>query len=720
MNANRIFKRFLFCLTLLTITSSPAILAAEGGVQASGEVTSKVVYFNYTDGPGAGLTPYLQSYGGAEAWNGDRDHGFYADFDFSLNLSNDQRSVLILERQGFGPDNHRTEISSGNSIIGFDGYYSHFRTNSGGVDYVNRPGTAANPVTPPPGAASQFNDDSGSQTSYKIERTRYGMELKFKPDLLGKGTALAIRFDGYNREGNKFSNMILGTGDVGVGTADALAQAQARWRGYDKPVDENMGRASLNFTASPAGLFQLAYDGSHERFNTFARTVQMTDFRTAVEGTVADPRGLNLLGSAQLHFVPDSTLMTHNLRLSRSFGNFIALAAGYGVSSLEQESFSNEQIAAGYTTGEINTENAFLNINVRFSPTISMEGYFKSSNRDNDSSDGSTGTRPDRNLREAWGVRINSIESDSFGLSATFSGLPVKSTLTVGLKKEDIDRDLQFNNITATSNIGIWPTVTLYGNKTESEEFYLRWNARPMNGMTLRLTPSIIRADKTGFVTEAEESINLKAALGYMVTPRSHLNAYYHYKNKENGNNSFINTNKPTNGPIVLGTEYRQKADDTYNAAGISLNHMPSDWVTLNAGVDWSQNDFETYYLDSNVRRLEQNVIFNQRGASTFKVDTLSFTFSGDYQPTDTLRLRAGYTVSQSDGDLETTAIAPGTTVSGRIDHDLQSLTFGVDYEISESTVLKGSYTYDYFTDKIYSEIEGGYHAVMLGLSMSF
>lgn len=722
MKANKILKCVLPSLTVLAAVVTTAYAAEEGGLVASGEVTPKLYYFDFTGGPGAGLTPYLQSYGGQEAWDGNRDNGFYADFDIGLTLSNDQRDVLVLERQGFGIDNHRARVRGGGEAIGFSGYYSHFRINSGSVDYLLRPGTAENPVaTVPPynsagnaGYLTRFNNDSGGQTDYHIERTRYGIGVQFKPDLLGKNTHLAINADGYKREGNRFATWVAGNGDI---TPNSAAQKQARWRGYDKPVDENMGRFSLNFTAAPAGLFQFAYDGSLEKFSSRARTALMTDFQATIEGPGTAPTGLTLAGDAQLHFVPDSTLMTHAIRASKTFGG-TALAAGFGLSNLGQDSFSNQQLAAGYTRGEIGTQNAFLSLHQRLTASSGLEGYVKYYNRENDS----TGTLPgsdflDRGVRDQWGLRINDVESLTYGLSATVSGLPAKSSLTAGWERKDIERDLQYNFITATPNIGIFPSVSLYSDATVADEFYLKWVARPMKGMTVRLTPSVVQADKTGFVTEVEESVNLKASLGYAVTSHTHVSGYYRYKDKSNGNHSFIDTNKPTSGPITLGSEYPQKADDTFNAAGLSLSFVPSEWVTIGASLDWAQTDFETYFFGSNVRRFEANVMFDPRGTSGYKVDTWSLALNGEYQPIDPLRLRAGYILSKSEGGLRTTTTALGDVVSDRIDHTIHTVALGADYVVSKTTRLRVLYTYENYDDNVFDVLSGGVNTVMVGVA---
>ncbi len=716
MNANKTLKYFVPCLTALAAAVGQAY-AAEEGTKVTGEITPKLIYFDYQGGPSGGHPQYLQAYGGQRTWSGNRNSGLYADLDVDLMIG----EFLIIERQGFGLYNHRGSIRGGAGGVGFKGYYSHFRSNSHGLDYLNRPGTANNPSDPAYLAANsgfirQFNDDSPSRTDYHTERTRYGLAVKFRPDLLGKGTSLTLGFDGYRRDGNKFATWVAGNGDFGGGVDPN--RVPQRWRGYEKTVDENMGRFSLNFTASPAGLFQLAYDGSYEKFNNKARTFLIGDFESFLEnGVTVSPGSVEI----PLHFIPDSTLASHAIRLSKNYGN-TAVAMGYGMSRLKQDSFSNVQAEEGFK-GKISTQNAFVVANHRFSPAVSVEGHVKYRDRDNDSSTGGPGLFLNRNVRDEWGVRIASLESLDYGVAATFSSLPVKSSLTAGWKRVDADRKLQYNNAEPDDNLGTWPTVSLYREETVSDEIYLKWVARPMQGVTLRISPSYVWADKTALVTEAEKAFNLKMALSYAMSSSMQVNAYYNFKDKENGNNRFVDTDKLDGASVVLGNAYRQKADDTFHAAGLSINLAPSEWTSLGASLDWAQNDFESYFFGTNRRRFEQVIVFDQRGISNYKVDTWSLSLTGDHQPTDELRLSASYTLSKSDGSARTTGLGgagPAETLKDKIDNTLHSLAFGVAYDLQQNVTLRGMYAYDRYKDKAYSNLNGGQHTLMMGVSLGF
>lgn len=695
--------RFILpCVTLLAAAMAQVHAAETAGV--TGEITPKLYYFNYSDGPGAGLTEYLQGYDGRESWSGDSRDGFYGDLDLDLAIGDS----LVLDRRGFGLDNHRGKARADAGGVAFTGYYSHYRSNIGGVDYLYNPnrlpadnngvgGTDPSynvPANSNSGYFAQFNDDAGGQTEYKTDRTSYGLGMKLKPGLLGGWSSIAINFDGYRRDGNEFATWV-------AGGSDLTGAPLSRWRGYDKPVDEKMGRVSFNLTASPKGLFTFAYDGSLEKFDNQAGHFTMDTLLPAL---------VNAGTGKSLHFVPDSTLASHAVRLTKTFDSTV-VAAGYGMSRLEQDSFTAWQTARSFTTGKIGTENAYLNINHRVSPGVDVEGHIKYYNRDNDSTYPAVGLIDAAGGTEALGVRIDNIESLTYGLSATFRGLPVKSTLSAGWKREDSDRDLTFNNT------GIIPTVSLYRDKTDLDEVYLKWVARPMKGMTLRLTPSYVWADKTALVTVPEDAFNLKAQLGYAMADGKHVNAYYNYKRKENGNNGF--TDKTV---TLAAVTQNQNVDSTFHSAGVSLNLAAMEKLSASVGLDWTQSDFETYYFSSNYRRYDlanDAMAFLMRGLSNYKVDTWSLSFNGDYQASDRLKLSGAYTYSRSNGDGVTVdaSQAPDYTVREAIDDSLHSLILGAGYTLNKGTTLRASYVFDKYDDDAYGALSGNVHTLMLGMS---
>lgn len=718
MNTNITLKFILPCMAVLAADMSQAQAADETTSTVTGEITPKLFYFNYFDGPGAGLTQSLERYSPQKTWSGDRDSGFYPDLDLNLTVSNQSRDILTLERQGFGVNNHRGKARVNVVNMGFTGYYSHYRSASGGIDYLYSPNRVSGgtdptynvPANTNSGYVAQFNDDSGGQTFYKIDRTTYGIGMKFKPGILGEGTSLSVNYDGYKRDGNQFSTYVAGGTDV----SGAAARVLQRWRGFDQDIEENMNKLSVNLTASPGGLFQLSYDGALETFDNRVRDYLMGDFAANFGGFFAAASA-----NKDLHFVPDSTQMTHAIRLSKTFGD-TAVAAGYGMSSLEQDSFTITQSLAGYNTGKISTDSAFLNINHRVMPAMGVEGYIKYANRENDSTF-PAGTLISPIVNQTLDVRINSVESMSYGLAATWRALPIKSTLSGGWKREDIDRGLTWTDLSATT--GIAPQRSLYREQTVSDEAYLKWIARPMPRATVRVTPSYLWADKTGLVTEPEESLNLKAAVSYAAADGMQANGYYNYKHKQNGNNTF--TNALANDG--LGTTQAQDVDNTFHSAGASLNLIPAERVSASVSLDWTQNDFESYYFSTDRRRYEAGLTaastlnFLIRDTSAYKVDTWSLSLNGDWQTSDRLKLDAGYTFSVSEGDVASGLVASelAGTVAGRIDNTLHSFILGANYGLKKGTTLRAGYVYDKYDDDVYDALSGGVHTLMAGVSFA-
>ncbi len=719
MNAKTLMKVVLAAVTALVVPLLHAADAAQEGTVVSGEITPKLYYFDYFKGVGPGSTQFLERYNYQKG--SDTRGGFYPDVDLNIVATDAKRDVFKLERQGFGPYNHRGTVKADSDKLGFTGYYSNFRSATGGLGFLYSPNQVPGGTDPsyfPAGSANtntgyvaQFNNDSG-QRLFKIDRTTYGMELALKPELLGTATSAAFNYDGYKRDGNRFATYVLGGGDV-VNTGANPARVLQRWRGFDMPVDEKMNRFTLNLNGAPGG-FQIAYEGSLEKFNNQARDYTMADFaaNVAAAGTTTVSAGSL---TNPLHFVPDSTLISNNLRLVKNFGS-TAVAAGYGLSILDQDSFSQQQQALGYNTGKIITNSAYLNVNSNVLSGVGLEGFIKYNNRDNDSSFPVVDLI---NPADELGVRINSIKSLNYGLAASFRAPTLKSTVTAGWKREDKDRDLTWTSVSVN---GIQPQRSLYREKTLSDELYVNLVSRPMPGVIFRLTPSYVWADKTGLVTEPEKAVNVKAKLSYAATNGMLVSGYYNYKNKKNTNNTL--SGNAALSLVPTGT-VTQDTNKTLQAAGVSLNMPVSEWINTTASLSWMQDDFATNYLSSNRRRFEaptSALNFITRDRSNYNVDTYVLTLGGDWQATDALRYNGSYTYSHSKGDtasglILTELTATAGSIDGRINSSVHTLALGADYALKKTTKLSATYSYDYYDDKVYNALTGGVNTLMLGLS---
>ena len=693
-------------------TLQAAETTADSGNKVSLEVTPKAYYFDYYKGVDKQNTQFLERYN-YQMSGGDNRSGFYPDADLRLRVSNPRWDLFSLDRQSFGIYNQRGKTKLNTDWLAVTGYYSMFRSATGGVDFLYSPnqfagGTDPAYVTTGSGYVSRFNDDSG-QTLFKIDRSTYGGGLALKPELFGRTLSAKFNFDGYQRDGNRFARYALGGSDVSGGFAGTVQ----RWRGFDMPVNEQMNRYSINLSGAGNGL-QLVLDGAMEKFNNRARDFTIASFA---------PMSANIVSSNHpIDFVPDSTLFSSGLRMAKSFGH-TSLAAGYGMSLLEQDSFTQNQLLAGYDRGEIMTNNAYLNINSAILPWVGLEGFAKYYNRANDSTfpaDGLISATTNQTL----GVRINTIQSFTYGASATFRPPVLKSTVTVGWKGEDKYRDLTWTAASTVAPLenGIQPQRSLYQQQTLSNEGYVNWVMRPLAGLILRITPSYLVANQTGLITEPAESFNLKTKLNYAFNENTSLSAFYNYRNKRNDNNSLTYA---LTAPVKAdGSSLEQNTDNTQQSSGLALSYTPYDILSTTTTFSWMRNDFSSYFISSNRRRFEapnNPVWFQVRDTPNYLVDTYVFSVGADLQVSKAFNLSSGYTLSQATGHNASGYIASKLTKADeQVDNILQTFSLGGDYALNKSVKLKGSYAFDYYDDKAYSRLTGGYHSVMMGVSLGF
>ncbi|MDP1610794.1 MAG: MtrB/PioB family outer membrane beta-barrel protein [Sulfuritalea sp.] len=700
------------------------------GAVFSGEVTPKLYSFDYFKGSGTDATQFLERYNYQQGMGGDQRDGSYLDLDVNIIGKNAQRNVFELERVGFGAHNHRGTVKANSDTLGFKGYYSNFRTSTGGLAFRYMTGQV--PGYPEPNAAlqalysdvggqssyvGQFNNDSPGQTSYKVDRTTYGLGLALKPTLFGNSVAAALDYDGYKRDGNRLATWVAGGSDFTNNSTAAFNRQ--RWRGFDMPVDEKLNRYTLSLNGAPGG-FNIAYEGSVEKFDNKARNYTFGDFNAIVPGGVGATKQIK-----PLHFVPDSTLISNNLRFAKNYGG-TAVAAGYGLSVLDQDSFSAQQQSVGYTTGKITTNSAYLNLTSNAVSGIGLEGFVKYNNRKNGSSFPVAGLITPTTT-EALGVRINRIKTLNYGLSGMFRVAAMKSTVTVGWKREDKDRDLTWAAVSLAPAVnGIQPQMSFYREKTRSDELYANWIARPMPGVTLRVSPAYVWAGETGQVTEPEKAFVLKAKLTHAAKNGMLTSGYYNYRNQKNANNSIIAATANNEIPPA-GAATTQDLDRTQQAAGLSLNLPVSEWINTSASLSWMQDDFASYYLRSGRRRYEapkDQVTFITNDRPTYKIDTYVLTLGGDWQVNDDLRYNGSYTWSQSKGNTASgdiyTALSAANNIDGTINSAVHSLALGVDYVVKKNVKLKASYVYEYNKDASYTDLTGGYHTLMLGVGFGF
>lgn len=682
-------------------------------------ITPRLFLFDYFKGVGENKTHFLERYEYRKGFSGDTRADVFADVDLDLTINNGDRDLFVLERQGFGLHNHRGTVRFSDDEIALSAHYSHYRSATGGIDFLFSPGQVAG-GTVPVGPYQTFNDDAG-RFDYHVDRTSYGASFKVKPTLFGGMAAVSIDYDGYMREGNKFAPFYMDNPATCPGSGPCITNDSDKWRGINLGIDERMNKVAFNIDASPKGLLNINYNVSLEKFTSGTADLKLFDDILAPQGVaVTDITSTNRRGLAPFFYVPDTSLVSQTLQLNKLFGHTFLLALGYSHSSLEDDS-SHPRFTASFGgptpgpdnwEGEITTDSAFINASWNARSNLGVEGFVKYYQRDNESSFPVENVISPTAPGQLVAPRINDITSIDYGLAANWRPGIMGSTVTLGWHRLDRERDLTFGAAAAEH---ILPGQTLYREDTLSDEAYLKLIARPAKGWNVRLTPSYTWADKTGLVSEPEEALQVKSLVSYTAPAGWLASGFYDYTRKQNANNTFLDAG----GPGI----YNQDIDSTLHSAGLTFNVMPVDTVNAFANLFWVQNDLSSYLFQTNTERWNPGVIFSLIDRPNYKVDTYSLGIGADWQARDKLKLSGSYTFSKSTGDVATGVVltelqnATGT-VDSKIDNTLHSISLGADYSLNPNTTLRANYLYDYYNDDTYSLLTGGVHMLSLGVSL--
>lgn len=720
---------------------------AEGVLHAS--ITPKLYAFSNGGGFRNDRVGFLERYDYREDSfsDGHQRDGLIADLDLALVYADAKRDVLVLERDGFGINNQRTNLKADSDAVKFKAYNNIFTSATGGIDFRYNPnqvvgGTDPTYALPANTGESQhvgtFSFDS-PDTLYSVKRSSNGASVEFKPAVFDGNGAVVVSYDGYSRRGNRVANYELPNALLNGGTnAEPL-----QWRGYSQPIDERNNRFAVNLSLTPANLFNLNYELAVDKFQNNASAITLANLSQWSGIPFGGGAGFSALATPglPLNFVADSTLITNDLRFSKQLGKSAVLAAGYSKSSLKQDSFTDIQTANGYANGKTGTDSAYVTGKFNLSQLVGLEAFYRYSKRENNSTYPAgdlinpvfNGASSSTSYERMVMPRINKIETSSYGLEASLYPQFLKTSLSAGWKHEDKDRDFTFG-----TDAALVAPIMLYSAKSSSDEVYLKLVSRPAKGWTIRLTPSYLWSDQTGLVSEPEEAIQVKTQVTYS-KPEWHelfVSGYYNYKQTENGLLGYANYNvtgaggagvagNPQSG--AFGTEQAQKAKNTQQSAGLNLNMVPRESLKLNLGYDWSQTDFSTYYFTSNRIRFHYLTVPSSATLTSldflildnpgYKVDTQTISAGGEWQR-NKYTYSGHYSYSWSKGHNANGLGGQSLpAVDASVNNVLQTLSFGVEYALKSSLSLKGSYIYDNYKDRVYNELSGDLHTIMVSIS---
>jgi hypothetical protein len=401
------------------------------------------------------------------------------------------------------------------------------------------------------------------------------------------------------------------------------------------------------------------------------------------------------LGSAdvQPHFVADTNMVRQSLVASAGNRNLF-VSAGGAWNQLTQESFTTRQVSGGYGQGEIGTTQLFVNLASRPSARFGAEAYVRRSAIDRDIDTFSLSTRTNAITQWTYGAEFDARSADG------------RLSITPGWTRRTAERDLEFNSIVQLRS--------LYRADSESDEFFVRarWKLAPR--VTLRVTPSVLRADKTALPTEPSEANKVNVALAYANPTGAYaVSGYYTRRTRQNDKLSFTGSD----GGVV-----QQDREGALDQLGVAGTMMRSEATTVYWNYAWSRDEYSSTFFGTTARRYDASPVFYVRDAGlTSRLASHAFTIGTDVLPLDRVQCGVSYSATRTSGDVATgSVLAALPAVDGRIDNWYHSASLRIEGDLGRSLKLGASYLFDYYSDAGYTELSGGLHTLVASLGYRF
>ncbi len=683
--------------------ATPAITAPSSST-AQGSIWPSLMFNGLFGGPADNLTHYLDRYGVSTGFGSDRRTAVYADVgDISVVYYNGQRDLFTIERRVWSRYNQRATARLDTDRVRLSGGYGYFRQASSGIEYLYAPSLVAGGVDPRytggnVGYLGKFND-SARDPLFATTRTTYNLALDLKPAMFGDKASAKVAFSGIDRSGRAFETFNAGGGDV-VGT-DADRRAKLRWHGYESTVDESSNELTFMASVRPTKHLNVEYELGYERVRNNAPVYTFTDLsaatgiRFAATAAEAGAEGAFAAAVAQwpLHFLPDSNLVRQSVRTSAG-NDRVLVSAGVGWNALTQETFTDLQRAAGYQRGDVESNQVYVSVAARPSPAVRLEGYVRRSD---------TNRRMDRYENK---LRLNGITLSTYGVEAELRPGKGRFAVTPGWTRRMTNRDVEFGDVPAQRSL-----IRVEGS---SDEVFLRarWKLSPR--VSLRATPSVLWADKTGYVTEPERAGKLNLALSLVSGDglRS-ATAFYTLRTRRNNSFSFVGTD---------GGSVTQDAKGSLQQLGVAGSMAPRDSINGYWSYAWSRDEYSANLFSTTIRRYDSKPVFYSRGLRpTYLLGSHTITAGVDVAPTSGITYSVSYTATRTAGNTasgEVLSLLPAQ--DGRIANWYHTAAVRVERNLGTTLKLGISYMLDSYTDASYADLTGGRNSVMLGIGYRF
>ncbi len=696
--------RSLSAQTTVTPPAQPAASPSPGDAIRQGSLWPAVLLNGLFDGPSDDLTHYLERYGLRTGFGSDRRTAAFTDVaDLSFVYHNGRRDLFTIERDVWSRYNQRAAARFDNGRVRVSGGYGYFRQAANGLDYLFAPSLVPGGVDPAytggtVGYVGKFNDNVDDGL-FATTRTSYDLAFEVKPAAFGDRASASVAVRGIERSGRVFESLNTGGGDV-LGT-DADRRAKLRWQGYESTVDESTNELLFSAAVRPRKDVNLEYELGYERFRNDAPTLTFTDLaamaglRVVATTAEAGPEGAiaSAVADWPLHFVADSNMLRQSLRASAG-NDRVLVSAGAGWSALTQETFTGQQLAAGYRQGDIDSNQLFVTIAGRASPAVRLEGHARRSE---------TNRRMD--TFEAK-IRLNAFTLWTYGVEAEVRPGDGRLAVTPGWSRRTVDRDIEFGDVPQQRS--------LFRAESESDEIFVRtrWKVSPR--VSLRATPSLLWAAETGYATEPERAAKMNVALSYTNADGTRsATAFYTIRTRRNDDRSFVGTDS---------AEVTQDARGSLQQFGVAGGVTPVETTNVFWSYAWSRDEYNANFFSSTTRRYDPTPVFYSRNdRQTYLLGAHTVTLGADITPGGRMQYGFSYTATRTAGDA-----ASGVVLSvlpredGRIQNWYHTAAVRVERDLGGAFKLGISYLLDYYSDSSYADLTGGLNSFIVGIGYRF
>ncbi|MEW5982839.1 MAG: hypothetical protein AB1806_10775 [Acidobacteriota bacterium] len=678
--------------------------AALSSSTAQGSIWPSAIFNGLFGGPADGLTHVIDRYGVSVGFGHDRRSALYADVgDISVTYYNGQRDLFTLERRVWSRYNQRATARLDTDRLRLSGGYGYFRQASSGLEYLYAPSLIAGGTDPQyvggsVGYLGRFIDNV-KDSLFATTRATYNVAIELKPAMFGDKASAKATFSGIDRSGRTFETLNTGGGDV-VGT-DADRRAKLRWHGYESIVDESSNELTFTVSARPTKRVNVEYELGYERFRNHAPVYTFTDLSAAAGIGFASTAAAAGAGGAfaaavanwPLHFLPDSNMLRQAVRASAG-NDRVLVGAGAGWNALTQETFTDLQRAAGYQRGDIESNQVYVSMAARPSSVVRLEAYARRSE---------TNRRMDRYDAK---LRLNGFTLSTYGVEAELRRGRGRFVVTPGWTRRVINRDVAFGDVPAQRS--------LIRTEGSSNEVFLRTRWTFSSRVSLRATPSVVWADKTGYVTEPERAGRLNLALALVSDDGSRsATAFYTIRTRRNNRFSFVGSD---------GASVTQDAKGSLQQLGVAGSLVPRDFTNVYWSYAWSRDEYTADLFSATTRRYDATPVFYSRGIRPrYLLGSHTITAGMEVAPAGGMTYSVSYTATRTGGDT-----ASGLVLSllpaedGHIENWYHAAAVRIERDLGSALRLGINYMLDYYDDGSYTSLTGGRHSLMLGVGYRF